>query len=177
MSIGGRAYSKKPRTQTNKQRQCAGARIQKQTRTQANTIDARLFAFKKVAHSIKQCQCAGPHIQRNRERKQTKSMRERAHSNTLRIQRNNINVKARVFKQSRNSRNQDQCADAHLTKQRTQANKVNAPARAFNKTANSTWNVNVRARAFNKHANSSKQYQFEGANIQRNRELKQTISM
>ena len=124
-SMRGRAHSQKRRTQT-------------------NTINVRPRAFKQIANSIKLCQCAGARIQRNRERKQTRSMRGRAHSKTLRIQKNKINAKARAFKQSANSR----------------ANNVNAPARALNKTAN-----------------SSNECQCAGARIQKKRELKQTISM
>ena len=112
MSMCWRAHSNKNEN-SSKQYQCAGARMQtnrelkhtrihnnrelkqirsmrgrahsNKTRTQTNTIDARPRAFKKVANSIKQCQCAGARIQRNRERKQTMSMRGRAHLKTLRI--------------------------------------------------------------------------------------------
>ena len=110
----------------------------KTLRIQRNNINVKARAFNLAANSRKQSQCAGARIQRNRERKQTMSMRGRAHSKTLRIQRNKINVKACAFKQSTNSRKHDQCVGAHLTKPRTQANKVNAPARALNKTLSSS---------------------------------------
>ena len=112
MSMRGRAYSKKPRTQANnanararafkntansmKQNQCEGARIQT-IRELTQTRSMRGRAFNRAANSSKQGQCSGARIQQNRELKQRMSMCGRAHSKTTRTQANNINVKAQTF--------------------------------------------------------------------------------
>ena len=147
----------------------------KKLRTQANTINVRPRAFKQIANSIKQCQCAGARIQRNRERKQTMSMRGRAHSKTLRIQRNKINVKARAVKQSANllqtrsmrgrafnraanSSKQCQCAGARIQQNRELKQRMSMCGRAHSKkTRTQANNINVKARTFKEIANSSKQ--------------------
>ena len=102
----------------------------------------------------------------------------RAHSNKSQTQSNNVNARARIFKETANARKQGQSAGAriqkhcefketrslrrraHSTTPRTHSNKVNAPARAFNKTAS-----------------SNKECQCAGARIQKQSELEQTISM
>ena len=88
-------------------------------------------------------------------------MRGRAHSKTLRTQRNKINVKARAFNKAANSRKQSQCAGARIQQNLELKQRMSMCGRAHSK----------------KNANSSKQYQCEGANIQRNRELNQTRLM
>ena len=120
--IDARASAFKQNANSNKRelkqpRSMRGRAHSKQLRTQANTINVRPRAFKKVANSIKPCQWAGARIQRNCERKQTRSMRGRAHSKTMRIQRNKINVKARV-QQSRELTRQSQCAGARIQQNR-----------------------------------------------------------
>ena len=101
-SMRGRARSKKTRTQanmfdawarafktnanSNKQNQCAGARIQKN------------------ANSSKHDRCAGARIQRNFELKQTRLMCGRTHSNKSRTQSNKVNARARAFKNTANSK-------------------------------------------------------------------------
>ena len=89
-SMRGRAHSKTRELKQTKSMR--GRAHSKKTRTQANTIDARPRAFKKVANSIKQCQCEGARSQRNRELKHTRLMRGRA------LQRN------RKLKQTRSMR-------------------------------------------------------------------------
>ena len=144
------------------------------TRTQTNTIDARARPFQKIANSNKQNQRAGARIPKQCELKQTRSMRGRAHSKKSRTQSNNVNAKARVFKETANATKQDQCASARIQKQcefketilirkrshsnnpRTHANTINARAQATKQRTQAN-NVNAPARAFNKNANSSKQ--------------------
>ena len=146
----GRAHAKKPRTQTHAHSQ--------QPRTQTNKINARARAFKTNANSIKQCQCAGARIPRNCERKQTMSMRGRAHAKTLRIQRNKINVKARAFNKAANSRKQSQCAGARIQQNRELKQRMSMCGRAHSKkTRTQANNINVKARTFKEIANSSKQ--------------------
>ena len=82
MSMRGRAYSKKPRTQ-------------------ANNVNARARAFKNTANSKKQDQCQGARIQLSRELTQTKSMRRRAQSTKQRAQAKNVNVRARALTKKR----------------------------------------------------------------------------
>ena len=130
----------------------------KKTRTQANTIDARARPFKNNANSTKQCQRTGARIQRNRERKQTRSTRGRAHSKTLRIQRNKINVKARAFNKAANSRKQSQCAGARIQQNRELKQRMSMCGRAHSKQRTQANNINVKARTFKEIAMSNKQY-------------------
>ena len=124
----GSAHSKKTRIQKTRElkqtRSMRGRAHSKQLRTQANTINVRPRAFNTIANSIKQCQCAGARIQRNRERKHTRihnnrelkqirSMRGRAHSKKT-TQANTSDARARAFKKNANSSKHDRCAGARI---------------------------------------------------------------
>ena len=132
-------------------------------------------------------------IHNNRELKQTRSMRGRAHSTNTRThattidararafkktrtQTNKLNARARAFKNNANSSKHDRCESARIQqKLRTQANTLMCGRAHANKSRTQSNNVNARARVFKKTENASKQGQCAGA--QKHCEFKETISM
>ena len=150
----------------------------KQTRTQANTINARALAFKNKGNSSKQNQCAGARTKTNRELKHTRihnnrelkhirSMRGRAHSKQTRTQTNTIDARTLAFKNTANSSKQNQCAGRSKTNRELKHTRIDnnrelkqirsMRGRAHSKQTRTQANtIDARARAFKKTSNSSK---------------------
>ena len=118
---------------SSKHDQCAGAHST-EPRTQATKVNAPARAFNKSVSSSKECPCAGARIQKQRELKQTRSMRGRAHSKKLRTQANTINVRPRAFKQIAKSIKQCQCAGARIQRNRERKQTMSMRGRAYSKT-------------------------------------------
>ena len=87
------------------------------TRTQANTIDARARALTTKGVKQTKINARARALTKKRELNKTRSMRGRAHSNKSRTQSNNVNARARVFKETANASKQSQCASARIQKQ------------------------------------------------------------